>query len=506
MATKSKPKSEYGDFQTPNELALQAVSIIRKLGIEPCSIVEPTCGKGSFLLASAQIFPSAGNYVGIDISPEYLRLLESQISHLNLGTRIRLTCADFFLLDWSTIFDNLPSPTLIVGNPPWVTSSELGSLESNNLPLKSNFQKRRGYDAITGKSNFDISEWMILKYFDWLKNRPGIIAVLCKTAVARKILYHAWSKKLPISLSRQYIIDAERFFDASVEACFMVIDMLQGERSTDCLIYESLESPKPSHTIGFHEGIVLTDVDLYKKWSHLRATNHLYKWRSGIKHDCAKVMEIERIGAGYTNAYQEVFNLESKYVYPMLKSSDIGNGQIRYGRKFMLVTQEYVGQDTGVIQKTAPQTWRYLESHDDSFARRASSIYHNRPKYSIFGVGNYSFAPWKVAISGFYKNLTFKVIQPFEKKPVVLDDTVYFIPCWNEAEAFFIAGLLNSTPAQEFYRSMIFWSDKRPITLDVLQRLSLRQVSVELHSYETYLQFLNQRSEILERTMLSVSA
>jgi len=40
----------------------------------------------------------------------------------------------------------------------------LGIWNSDNLPPKSNFQKRRGFEAVTGKSKFDISEWMLLQH------------------------------------------------------------------------------------------------------------------------------------------------------------------------------------------------------------------------------------------------------------------------------------------------------------------------------------------------------
>ena len=34
----------------------------------------------------------------------------------------------------------------------------------------------------------------------------------------------------------------------------------------------------------------------------------------------------------------------------------------------------------------------------------------------------YTFEPWRVAISGFYKKLNFRVVGSFEGKPIVLDD------------------------------------------------------------------------------------
>ena len=85
--------------------------------------------------------------------------------------------------------------------------------------------------------------------------------------------------------------------------------------------------------------------------------------------------------------------------------------------------------------------------------------------------GAYSFAPWKVAISGLYKKLAFACVGPVDGRPVVFDDTVSFLPFQTEAEArAWLAIWLNSSDlAQTFLGSMIFWTDKRPITAAVLR-------------------------------------
>jgi hypothetical protein len=495
MAEKEKTQKVYGDFQTPPPLAEAAIATLRRLAIKPGSVLEPTCGKGAFLLAAFQAFPEAAGVIGVDINAEHLQELRHQISSLARQDTIQLWHADFFSFDWQTLLNDLPQPILIVGNPPWVTSSDLGVWDSDNLPPKSNFQKRRGVEAITGKSNFDISEWMLLQHLDWLKNRRGVIAVLCKTAVARKVLRQAWQQRLPVTHSAIFLIDAPQHFGAAVDACFLVIDMSGGASSTDCAVYDDFNSGQPSQRIGYYNDVILSNVDLYSRWRHLNGTNKAYIWRSGIKHDCARVMEFEPVGDHYRNGTGELIGLEEDYLYPLLKSSDIGNGQIRYGRKYLLVTQKYVGEDTAPIRRIAPKTWRYLEAHHEALEKRASSIYQNRPKYSIFGVGDYSFANWKVAISGFYKRLSFKLIEPYQGKPVVLDDTTYFLPCWSQAEAVFISNLLNSKPAQEFLASMIFWADKRPITSEILKRLDLHALSIELGCEADYLNFVSHRQD-----------
>jgi len=166
-----------------------------------------------------------------------------------------------------------------------------------------------------------------------------------------------------------------------------------------------------------------------------------------------------------------LIDIEETFVYPMMKSSDVANASPP--SRFMLVTQKFVGQETDLIRILAPKTWDYLSEHRHHFDRRKSSIYKNRPSFSIFGVGDYSFAPWKIAISGLYKRLHFVIVGLYEDRPVVLDDTCYFLACQSEEEAKLIAALLNSEPANEFFSSFIFWDAKRPITAKILKKLSI---------------------------------
>lgn len=68
------------------------------------------------------------------------------------------------------------------------------------------------------------------------------------------------------------------------------------------------------------------------------------------------------------------------------------------------------------------------------------------------------------------------MIGNYENKPIVLDDTCYFLSFDTEDEANKICSLLNSTAAQEFFKSFIFWDAKRPITVDVLQKLDIAKL------------------------------
>ncbi|MHA2202960.1 MAG: methyltransferase domain-containing protein, partial [Candidatus Hodarchaeales archaeon] len=158
---KSRKVIEFGDFQTPNELASEVIHHLKLLGLSPSSIIEPTCGTGSFIFACLDLFSEA-KIIGIDINSNYLDLISEKLSQINISKTVELHQANFFELDWPKKIEELTEPVLIVGNPPWVTSSEIGVLGGANIPVKSNIHGFQGLDAKTGKSNFDISEWMII--------------------------------------------------------------------------------------------------------------------------------------------------------------------------------------------------------------------------------------------------------------------------------------------------------------------------------------------------------
>lgn len=406
------------------------------------------------------------------------------------GSRVHLRQGDFFDVDWKRIVQKDEGPWLVLGNPPWVTSASLGAIDSGNLPEKSNFHGRNGIEAITGKSNFDISEWMLIRYLHWLKGTAGTIAVLCKTAVARKILLYIWKGKAgnSLRLARIYKIDALAHFGAAVEACFFVLELDPYGQTSTCDVFDDLDAETPSNTLGFLDGHIIPDVAAFTRHRDLLGPEERYTWRSGVKHDCSKVMELRAVAGAYRNGLGESVKIEDEFLFPMLKSSDIGNGRIEC-RCAMIVPQKFIGEDTGVIAKQAPMTWKYLLEHAGLLNRRASVIYRNKPAFSIFGVGAYSFAPWKVAISGFYKKLHFAKVGPLNDRPVVFDDTVNFLPCWSEDEADFIKGLLQSEEAEAFFNSMIYWDEKRPITVEVLKRLSIQKLAAKLGREQDYERF-----------------
>ena len=463
---------EFGDFQTPLELAKRVCQKLNELGVSPATVIEPTCGVGAFVEASALTFPSAQKIIGVEVNKVYLDELENRKKRFFQSERINLMQGDFFDFNWKKLVD-VEGSLLVIGNFPWVTNSQQGAIGGANLPAKINFQNHSGFDAMTGKSNFDISEWMLIQVANWMRNRHGYLAMLIKTSVARKFLSHLHSEEIGVLRSAIYGIDARYYFDVSVEACLLFCEFDAQSHNYDYDIYESFDSAK-SQRVGHRNGITVRDLDTFERLSEYYGHSKT-KWRSGIKHDCSDVMEFQKVGKGYINGLGESIEVESTYLYPLLKGSDVANNRIDQTNRYTLVTQKTVGEPTSPIKKLAPKTWDYLESHAKYLNERKSRIYQDNPRFSIFGVGPYTFTPYKIAICGLYKKLEFRLIRQIENKPVVFDDTVYFLSFNTEQDANKIFKILSSPLARDFYSALIFWDEKRPIKSSVLNSLNLQQ-------------------------------
>jgi len=468
MTREKQTKAEFGDFQTSRSLARDVCLVISRTGFLPASVIEPTCGRGAFLQAALEVLPGASHFLGVDRDPRYVEEAKIAANRIGQGKHVEIIQSDFFETDWPALVARLPKPILILGNPPWVTNAALGVLNSGNLPEKTNHDNLKGIEALTGKSNFDISEWMLRQNLGWLGDMPGMLAVLCKTAVARKILAHAWSQGLPIESAEIRRIDAMLHFDASVDACLLIARFQPGATSRECRDYSALEDTTPRAIFGMRDGTMVAEVRHYERWCDLLGRG-LSGWRSGIKHDCSNVFELVRSGSEYESGLGVRVDLEADAVFPLLKSSDLARN--RQPRKWLLVPQRNMAASPEELQRSAPKAWQYLLSNSGLLAKRGSSIYRNRPPYSIFGVGEYSFSRWKVAISGLYKKLAFVEVPPFQDRPVVLDDTCYFFPCQTEQECKTLHELLQSESAREFWSAFIFWDAKRPITAQILNLL-----------------------------------
>ncbi|MBK7883132.1 MAG: hypothetical protein IPJ81_04510 [Chitinophagaceae bacterium] len=164
--------------------------------ISPEIVIEPTCGKGNFIIASLCNFNNIKNIFGVEIYKPYVWETKFSIINFFLANpnsnkpEISISHCNVFDFNFKQIAKQyLSKEILVIGNPPWVTNSKLGSLNSDNLPKKTNFKNHSGLDAMTGKGNFDIAEFITLIMIETFQNMNGNLLLLVKNSVIKNLVF-----------------------------------------------------------------------------------------------------------------------------------------------------------------------------------------------------------------------------------------------------------------------------------------------------------------------------
>lgn len=462
---------DFGDFQTPPGLVDQVLRVLGPVGRVWPRVLEPTCGMGNFIAGLLNLAHPPREICAFELQEGHVREAQ-RVARVSSQVVTRIARANIFDVNFGRdLLWSEPGPLLVLGNPPWVTSAELGTLHSRNIPKKSNFKRLRGIDAMTGKSNFDLTEYILIKLATELRHEFPSIAMLCKASVARNVLQFARDHSLPVAEAWLRRIDARKWFGASVEACLFFMQIGDRGRATEARVYPDLFSEEPESTIRFDAQPNSGDFPGSSRAE--TGTQIRLDWRQGIKHDAASVMELVNARGILMNRLEEEVDVEPDHVYPLLKGSDLFRHDDPSPRRSLIVTQRSLGEDTAGLEQFAPKLWQYLNGHKAVFRARKSRVFKRGMDFSMFGVGNYSFAHYKVAVAGLYKTARFRVIGPIDGRPVMLDDTCYFVGCDSLEQAAFLASMLNHPRCTTWMDSIIFCDSKRPITKSVLSRIDV---------------------------------
>lgn len=463
-------RRELAFFPTPPALVAQILERVLEdvdwaVGIEPC------CGDGRFLQGLAERLPALP-LVGIESEPARAAEARSR-----LGDRVTIHEGSIFELGLEEVVaDAPPGPRLCVGNPPWITNAALGALDSGNRPQRENRLAWRGIEARTGRANFDLTEAVWWKALDELEG-PRRIALLCKRSVARRVVGRIaeGATAARAGALAWYAIDARRWFRASVDAGLLVMDLDRapvGPVDREIRLYESLAEPGPGLASRLGPEGWIADPESHRALAFLDGRSPR-RWRQGVKHDICAVLELVDEGQGFQNGLGEPVVLEDEAWRPLRKGRDLRHPDRARPRRGLVLPQLSTKASPEPRLTRLPKLAAYLERHREAFARRRSSVYRRRPEFSIFGLGDYSLSPWKVAVCGFDHRFRFSALGPEEGRPVVVDDTCAILACDSESEARLLALALNSELARGFFKAITDPGEKRPLTIRRLMRCDL---------------------------------
>ncbi|WP_336328765.1 N-6 DNA methylase [Halovenus sp. HT40] len=486
-----------GEYYTPRGVAELAVDALESATIADASMLDPGCGSGVFLAvcierkreAMADRDPSeivgtiTDSVIGVDLNPVAVRT--SKLSYLLalapvLGSdgvqRVDLPvfCTDALgLSDEEPITVGEASPPqvdFLVGNPPWITWDRLSE------DLKTRLRERyvddlgllphEGASARLGHSNDDISIPFVWICIHRYLREGGQASFVMKrdllTGPAGSVLRRLRVGDRPLSVTRVhdfaglrpfgeqvgadaaiYTIRADADPSFPVETTAWAVGDGDADFSTLATVGESLEraetalAPLDGEVIG--SAWIREDIER----GALGATAH--EIRHGVKDDAEAVFSVDR---------SRLDELEDRLVYPYIKSRHVVKYGL-FGHELRLVPVRKANEDNeSLLQEQYPATYEYLNSHREQLAERSSSWLDDGPFYNIFGVGEYTWAPYKVVWCRLGFKPHFAVVSTVEdpdlsEKLVVPGDHYMFIGTDDEREAHALCALLNSAVYQK---------------------------------------------------------
>ena len=476
----------FGDFQTPMETTQDIIRFLKTKGVSPEVIIEPTFGTGNFIISALKQFPNVKEVIGVEVQKKYVNVLRNSLN----DDRVRLIHGNIFDKEEEIRYTQFAGEILVIGNPPWVTTTRLSKLNSSNTPNKSvDKSEERGLSLITGSSNFDIAESILSFILETYKERRTTIAMLCKATVNLNLLKKAKRYNWKIENWEFHLI-SRNVFGIRADAGLLFIqtnpNAIGEPEKYHCTLQGLNLSPKDKqqyrNVLGRDQGWVrnngkfyfVFDRDLYNKYKEIDSRKS-YEWRQGVKHDLSDVVILQLLKAGekfslFRNKEGEEILIENSATLPFLKGSHIFNENLQPDL-YIITTQRSLREDPDEYLSDKPKALEYINRKRERFKQRKSKVYLGRSDLSMFGIGDYSFAPYKVAIASMYPDPKFVLVPPINGKPVLLDDTCYFIGFSSIQKAKEAVTYLNSKKVRGFLESIVFPLDKRKYKIKVLQRV-----------------------------------
>ncbi|RXK51519.1 N-6 DNA methylase [Halorientalis pallida] len=516
-----------GEYYTPRGVADLAVEAL-PASVADASVLDPGCGSGVFLTAALDrqraawtgsaddlLDTAVASVVGIDLNPvavksatlAYCTALFDELEATDrdrfavpvfLTDALGLTRSDeveFRGRSLDLAFDAL------VGNPPWIPWERLSERLKDRWrdqyvePL--GLQPHEGVAARLGHSNDDVSvpfAWTCVHRYlrsggaaafvlkrDLMRGPAG--AVLRRLQVGDRSLALADVQDLS-ALDPFPAVGANAAvyaFEADAEPSFPVPATVRTP-DDDTADFGSGAAVRTSTASTATELVPLDPDDATTPWLRADAEraalgNCSHEIRHGLKDDANDVFGLSR---------DELDGLEHDLVYPYLKSRHVRKWGLT-GHDLRLIPQEQAGEDNEAwLREEHPETYDYLAANREQLTDRSSSWLDRGPFYSVFGLGTYTWADYKVAWCrlGFKPHFTVvstRADPDLGEKQVIPGDHYMFVATDDRRTAHFLCALLNAAPYQRTLRDLSS-NGKASLSKSVVSELDLPEPADCPHS------------------------
>jgi hypothetical protein len=374
--------------------------------------------------------------------------------------------------------------TVLLGNPPWIPWERLPDARKRRLragPVaRLGLFDHEGATARLGHANDDLSLPFVWTCLDRYLDDEGVAAFVLKRdhlgGPAGRLLRSGRVGPRPLSIEHVHDFAAVDPFDGVDAAAALYLfrvgapDPGSGDATgtepeavpatvwepTDCAAdFDSLAGLRA--TLARTEtGVRPVDPDdSAGPWHRTDAAvdalgDCAYRIRHGLKDDAKAVFSVD---------HDRLAELEPTHVYPYLRSKHVVKWGL-FGHDRFLVPQRQAGADNErALARESPATYDYLTDHRERLEARGSSWFEAGPFYSLFGLGPYTWAPYKVVWCRLGFKPHFAVVSTVDdpelgEKTVVPGDHCMFVACDDEREAHYLCALLNAAPYQRCLRDL----------------------------------------------------
>lgn len=162
--------------------------------------------------------------------------------------------------------------------------------------------------------------------------------------------------------------------------------------------------------------------------------------------------------------------IEPDSLYPLLRGRDVRRWKAEPSAHILVTHLQGMRLNAipeNEMKVSCPKTYMYLKRFEGLLRERAAfkryftrkdksaRIIETGPFYSMFNVGDYTFAPYKVVWREVANTLDAGVACPYNGKETLPDHTLILVQCAEKEEAHFLCSALNSSPAKFAVRAYI---------------------------------------------------
>lgn len=412
---------------------------------------------------------------------------------------------------WARIIKNNFAPLFVgtvdyvAGNPPWVNWSNLPeSYRNSTAPVWLRYQlfPHKGLRARTGSAMDDISVLLTYVSADVYLRPKGLLGFVITQSVFKTEGGGEGFRRFAISRSEKL-----RVLSVSDLSCFQPFEGA-ANRTATLLIQKGGDTTYPvPYTVWHARGSVTTDMLLDEVKSKMVLCARIARpispdketspWIVGTERELAAASKcvgaseyqgrygthchasgiywvdviqplpkdkllIRNLGEIGKTKYPSVeHRVDAAFVFPLARGRDVDRWFVA-PRCWMILPQrpddaaKAVPEDA--LRREAPDTFAYFKMFEDALRKRSGYKKFFRPGvdpfYSVYNVGDYTFAKCKVMWREVAQDLR-AAVSVEENQALVPDHTLVMIPVPSAEEAHYICAMLNSTPANYIVRNYV---------------------------------------------------